>query len=68
MEPLNAEWRKSLRSAQGNCVEVSYSPAETTVLMRDTKAYGNGPVLSFSRDEWVAFLAGVHEGEFNLPE
>jgi len=67
MEPLNAEWRKSARSAQGNCVEVSYQSDQEAILVRDTKAAGEGPILSFTRGEWSAFLAGVHDGEFNLP-
>lgn len=67
MDPLGAEWRKSMRSAQGNCVEVSYRTDQAAVLVRDTKADGKGPVLAFTRSEWTAFLAGVHNGEFNLP-
>jgi len=67
MDPLGAEWRKSMRSAQGDCVEVSYRADEGTILVRDTKAEGNGPILAFTRSEWTAFLAGVHGGEFNLP-
>jgi len=67
MDPLDAEWRKSTRSAQGDCVEVSYRADEGTVLVRDTKAEGRGPILTFARSEWSAFLAGVHDGEFSLP-
>jgi hypothetical protein len=67
MDPLGAEWRKSMRSAQGNCVEVSYQDGPAAVLVRDTKADGRGPILSFTRSEWSAFLAGVQDGEFNLP-
>jgi hypothetical protein len=67
MDPLGPEWRKSTRSAQGDCVEVSYRANEGTVLVRDTKAEGNGPILAFTHSEWSAFVAGIHEGEFNLP-
>jgi hypothetical protein len=67
MDPLGAEWRKSMRSAQGDCVEVSYRADVGTILVRDTKADGSGPVLRFTRGEWSAFVAGVHDGEFNLP-
>jgi hypothetical protein len=28
----------------------------------------SGPVLTFSRAEWSAFLHGVHHGEFELSE
>ena len=67
MDPLGPEWRKSTRSAQGDCVEVSYRANEGTVLVRDTKAEGKGPILAFTDSEWSAFVAGVHEGKFNLP-
>jgi hypothetical protein len=67
MDPLGAEWRKSMRSAQGDCVEVSYRADEGAILVRDTKAEGSGPILTFTRSEWSAFLAGVHDGEFNPP-
>ncbi|SNY50276.1 DUF397 domain-containing protein [Paractinoplanes atraurantiacus] len=68
MNPLGAEWRKSMRSAQGNCVEVSYRADQGAILVRDTKAEGRGPVLTFTRSEWSAFVAGVNDGEFNLPD
>lgn len=67
MNPLGAEWRKSTRSAQGDCVEVSYRADEGAILVRDTKADGTGPILAFTRSEWSAFLAGVQDGEFDLP-
>jgi Domain of unknown function (DUF397) len=39
---------------------------DNTVLVRDTKDDGEGPVLSFTPDEWLAFLDGASKGEFNL--
>lgn len=36
------------------------------VLVRDTKDRGEGPVLAFTRDEWLAFLDGAAKGEFDL--
>ncbi|MEV4398629.1 DUF397 domain-containing protein [Nonomuraea sp. NPDC049607] len=36
------------------------------VLVRDTKDQGEGPVLAFTRDEWLAFLDGAAKGEFDL--
>ncbi len=65
MEPLGAVWRKSTRSAQGNCVEVSFSGE--TILVRDTKAGGEGATLAFTPGEWTAFTEGVRLGEFELP-
>jgi Domain of unknown function (DUF397) len=48
----------------GNCVEVGRSP-DGTVLVRDTK----DPVrraLTFTDEEWTAFVAGVKAGEFDF--
>lgn len=57
------EWRKSSFSAvNGNCVEVAFR-ADGDVAVRDSKAHGLGPVLSFGNDEWSAFLDGIAAGE-----
>jgi hypothetical protein len=48
------------------CVEVA-GAEDGDVLVRDTKDNGNGPVLTFSRPEWLAFIGGVKLGEFDLP-
>jgi hypothetical protein len=58
-----AEWRKSPLSGSNGCVEVTIQA--DGVAVRDTKDR-NGPVLKFSRDEWAAFLGGVHAGEFDI--
>jgi Domain of unknown function (DUF397) len=42
--------------------------ATHTIHVRDSKAAPAGPVLSFTHAEWIAFLAGVRSGEFNLGE
>jgi len=56
-------WFKSSAS-DASCVEVSI--AADNVRVRDTKNQ-RGPMLTFSHDEWQAFLAGVRLGEFDLP-
>jgi hypothetical protein len=57
-------WVKSSFSfANGNCVEVASLPGGG-VGVRDSKE-ATGPVLRFTRDEWAAFLGGVHNGEFD---
>jgi hypothetical protein len=56
-----AEWRKSSASGSNNCVEVAVVGG--AILVRDSKAAA-GPVLTFSRSEWEAFLVGVRNGEF----
>ena len=62
-----AVWRKSSRSDNGgnSCVEVATN-LPGVVGVRDTKDR-SGPVLAFGPDAWVAFLAGVKAGEFDLP-
>ena len=60
----NAVWHKSTRSGVSGCVEVT--TLERAVAVRDSKDR-EGPVLVFRFDEWNAFLAGVRDGEFDLP-
>jgi len=55
--------KSSLSFANGNCVEVSDLPGGT-VGVRNSRER-EGPVLRFTPDEWHAFLAGVHKGEFD---
>ena len=58
------QWHKAAASNGGtNCVEVMET--EQGFLVRDTKDGEQGPVLSFTHDEWQAFLAGVDNGEFD---
>ncbi|MFI7340712.1 DUF397 domain-containing protein [Streptomyces sp. NPDC050085] len=50
-------WRTSSYSGgQGECVEVAPTHPNTTPV-RDTKLNPAGPVLTFSRPAWRAFLA-----------
>lgn len=64
--PPGALWRKSRASTNGGCVEITDTAA--TVWVRDSKEQGQGPVLTFTRHEWTAFLTGVRAGEFDGPE
>jgi hypothetical protein len=59
-------FKKSSFSSAGGCVEIAMSD-RGDIRLRDSKSV-NSPVLSFNRREWAAFLAGVHGGEFELPE
>lgn len=56
-------WHKSSMSG-GECVEVRV--ADKQVHVRDTKNRA-GAMLTFSHNEWEAFLSGVRRGEFDLP-
>jgi hypothetical protein len=60
-EQTHIIWRKSTASGSGACVEVAL--ADESVLVRSSRD-PLGSVLCFSRQEWVAFLEGVSNGEF----
>jgi Domain of unknown function (DUF397) len=60
----SAVWRKSTYSGDngGQCVEVAFH--DGVVGLRDSKAQGHGPVLTFAPGEWNAFVSGVIDGQF----
>jgi hypothetical protein len=60
-------WIKSTLSyANGNCVEVAEYPGGD-IGIRDSKN-ADGPSLRVSSEEWLSFLAGVRNNEFEMPE
>jgi hypothetical protein len=60
-----AWFKSSFCGPSGNsCVEVAVGADEIRV--RDGKDRTGGPVLTFTRAEWAAFLAGAQAGEFDL--
>lgn len=61
--PAGLEWRRSSLCGGDGCVEAaSYSDGQVAV--RDAKDPA-GPVLLYSRKEWLTFLAGVRNCEFD---
>ena len=60
-----AAWRKSTRSGpySDNCVEVAMVGG--AVALRDSKDKA-GAVLLFTPEEWLAFIGGTKDGEFDL--
>lgn len=62
----HASWRKSRHSGtEDGCVETAFLP-DGRVAVRDSKDRG-GPALIYTPREWRAFIAGVKDGEFELP-
>jgi len=60
-----AQWIRSRACSADGCVEVAHL-AGGMVALRDSKDTGKAAHL-FDRQEWVAFLAGAKNGEFDLP-
>ncbi|MEU4214059.1 DUF397 domain-containing protein [Actinoplanes sp. NPDC026623] len=64
MDLSQAEWRTSSRSGgNGDCVEVAIT--DEGVAVRDTKDRDKPPHI-YTHSEWVAFVGGVKDGEFDL--
>ncbi|MFJ5035305.1 DUF397 domain-containing protein [Streptomyces sp. NPDC088560] len=60
-----AVWRKSRHSGgNGNCVEVA-PLSGGGVALRNSR-FPEGPALIYTREEIVAFFAGVKDGEFDF--
>ncbi|GAA3346166.1 hypothetical protein GCM10020358_56120 [Amorphoplanes nipponensis] len=57
------EWRKSSFCAAANCVEVAQLAEQ--ILVRDSKNPTAAP-LSFTTEEWSAFVRGVNDGQFRF--
>lgn len=59
--------RSSHYADQDQCVEVAAETDDVNheIVVRDSKDQ-DGPVLRFTPAEWVAFIKGVKDGEFDL--
>ncbi|GAA3956238.1 DUF397 domain-containing protein [Actinoplanes auranticolor] len=55
------QWRKSSHCSNGTCVEVAKHDGQ--YLVRDSKNPNADP-LTFTTDEWSAFVQGINEGQF----
>jgi hypothetical protein len=60
-DSLESEWRKSTRSAEGNCVEVRFLDGGSRVEMRNSKDR-QGTVLVFSANAWQELLQRLKAG------
>jgi hypothetical protein len=61
----DARWIKSQRCSADGCVEVAHLPSGN-VALRDSKDVSKTAHV-FDADEWSVFIAGVKDGEFDLP-
>lgn len=56
-------WRRSSLCDSAACVEVTLIGEDIAV--RDSKN-PDGPILKFTREEWIAFQAGIRNGDFQF--
>lgn len=56
-------WTKSRRCETSSCVEAKREG--NVVVVRDSKD-PNGPELLFTEEEWIAFVGGVRDGDFDF--
>ncbi|RLK61188.1 DUF397 domain-containing protein [Actinokineospora cianjurensis] len=61
---MNTIYRQSTFCSTGGCVQVAVL-ADGTVSLRDSKNL-TIPAHTYTAEEWVAFTAGVKNGEFDL--
>lgn len=59
---LDIPWRTALKSGAQNCVQVARRGS--VIMIADSK-HPDGPVLSYTLQEWDAFLDGAKKGEFD---
>lgn len=55
-------WRVARHCDGGSCIRVA--PHKGMIVIGDTKN-PDGPVLSYSHDEWLAFVKGIRQGDFD---
>ena len=58
--PGELAWRVARDCDPGNCVRIA--PDAGMIIIGDTKNPG-GPVLSYTRDEWITFVQGIRQGD-----
>jgi hypothetical protein len=61
----NARWVRSRACSSDGCVEVAHLGGGG-VAIRDSKNTHNAAHV-FESQEWAAFIAGVKNGEFDIP-
>lgn len=61
----HAAWRVSTFCDSGSCVEIALG--QNLVGMRDSKNSAGSPLV-FEAKEWLEFVSGVRNGEFDPPD
>ncbi len=56
------DWRVALACNGGECIRVA--PQGNEIVIGDSKN-PSGPVLTYSRPEWQAFVNGIRQGDFD---
>ncbi|MEU6248784.1 DUF397 domain-containing protein [Glycomyces sp. NPDC047010] len=67
-ELAGINWRKSTRSTSGSgqCVEAGPLADDSGRVAVRHSHHPEGSVIVYTRAEWVAFLAGAKDGEFDF--
>ncbi|MGH3396264.1 MAG: DUF397 domain-containing protein [Streptosporangiaceae bacterium] len=60
--PDDLSWRIARLCNAGSCVRVAASG--DTILIGDSKS-PDGPVLAYTQSEWLTFVEGVKQGDFD---
>lgn len=55
-------WRVARACNSGECVRVAAHGDEIVV---GSTTHPDGPVISYSRAEWAAFVEGIRQGDFD---
>jgi hypothetical protein len=55
-------WHAALACNGGACIRVA--PLGNNILIGDSKN-PNGPILTYNRSEWHAFVTGIRQGDFD---
>jgi hypothetical protein len=58
----NNSWHVATKSGGGNCVQVK---SQDGLIVIGNSRFSDGPFLSYTHDEWAAFLDGAKKGEFD---
>lgn len=59
------EFKISSFCSGGGCVEVGHSPADRTVIVRDSKDPLRNVSITVSDGAWGSFIEGIRRGDFH---